>query len=246
MNVTGFVQPKELSDDDKARFEEILKRACVITTKWAEHFFGERAIRKFRLHYFSNTWKGKKEISDEDRAVIDSIPLLIDTDILPGFVRVASTMALNFSRKNLMIGAQFDDCFQDACMAISDAVWTYNGTSTLSTHIGTVILNRFTDRWRIDHKRCDNIVQSQIESEDNPIVAVDENLASPEQNEATDMMFQAARDDFDKALVQAYLDNVPGFRTVVAQQFKRTRAAGQQRWAAIVARIRVIYAREAA
>lgn len=248
MTPTSFIQPRDLSDNEMARCEEALQGAYVVIAKWSNHFFGDRAIKKFRLHYFSNTWQGKKEIPIEDQKLIESVRDILDTHVLPGFGKLMIEYAGKFANGNRLLGATFEDAFQDVCMAATDAAYGYSGESCLSTHITTAIKNRLNDRWKATRKRCDNTVQSQIEDEANPIVVVDERDAeqSPEDKESVEMMFRAANDDFDKALVQAYLDNVPGFQTAVAAEFKKTRAAGNQRWAKIVQRLRSMYELQAA
>jgi RNA polymerase sigma factor (sigma-70 family) len=221
-------------------------QANAVFKKWAVHFFGERSNRKFRIHYFSNTWTDKRQIPDADRALIDNVREIATSYVLPGYVLIATTevkRGMNLYNRH----AGQEDLFQLACEAILEACYGYNGSVKLSTYLTTAIKHRLADEFKSSKRRRDTVLRSEIEYEDGSVYneAIDE--TDPQVDRRKELALQAieavARDDFDKALVEAYLKNVQGFQSAVAADFHVTRAAAQQRWANMQKRLRLSFAR---
>jgi RNA polymerase sigma factor (sigma-70 family) len=135
-NICGVV-PRILSEDEKEELAAIMKKAAGIIQIAAKRF--ELSIKSFRIKFF----KGELEITDEERQAINTIKG-IEITALEGYCRLAYVIARKFYRKDLEAksGAILDDYLQEGMAAISDAIFSYDGSTKFSTYITWSIRNR--------------------------------------------------------------------------------------------------------
>ena len=118
-----FIKPVELSGSQKDELQRIMSKVNDLLRPVAE----KRGLKRLRDQVRANP-------SPEVKALMDSESL-----ILAGYIRIATKLVNAFQRSSSL---EEDDLWQEATIAIYDAMYSYNGQTEFSTYAYNCIKNR--------------------------------------------------------------------------------------------------------
>jgi len=131
------VTARILSEDEKEELALIMKRSAAIIKTAADRF--NLSMNSFRRKFC----KGDLQLTDEEKQAINDLKD-IEMAILEGYCRLAFVIARKSHRRDLNSkpSAILDDYLQEGMAAISDAIFSYNGTTKFSTYVTWAIRHR--------------------------------------------------------------------------------------------------------
>ena len=154
MNLTGCVNRRELSPIEIEEYRETARRINPIFRDFSMRMYGEIEMRKLHKELCFNMTKTPEEIQkanmtlfvvpDNIKAAMQDFADLYQI-LLEGHIAMAADLSRTFhlSRKNEMY--EYDDYLQEACLAMRDAAFCYNGSTVFSTYAYKPIQRRLID-----------------------------------------------------------------------------------------------------
>lgn len=142
MDKISFIQPIELTDEQKSTYAEIMANATKLLAPLAQELYGDRGLRKLR----NNFRTGNLNVDCVD--CMKSLTALIELEdtILSGYIWVALPLCRAFHAKyGDSFQMDFDDFVQEAAIAIVDAMLGYNGKNEFSTYVYCSVKNRLVN-----------------------------------------------------------------------------------------------------
>lgn len=144
---SGFISPVVLDPAEEARLVQEILAVRPVVQDLCYLFYGEQKVRMLRRD-FADGETIHEYLTEDEIAALSKLEG-ISAWLLPAF----TPMAIKFTRKYVKTAhhpvLDYDDYFQEACMAISDVPWYYNGSSALSTYIHHAISHRLQDAARL-------------------------------------------------------------------------------------------------
>lgn len=140
------ITPRELSEDEKTVYSDIMAAASPTICEAASRF--DLSVRDFRREFF----KGKLDTTAEETEAIRSVKG-IENGVLEGYCRLVPKLARKFFvvESKIKRAVVFDDYLQEGVCAISDAMFQYQVGQKFSTYAICAIKNRLVDYIRKDN-----------------------------------------------------------------------------------------------
>jgi len=146
----GSIRPESLNDETLSVYCELMIEVRAVIQRLCQRIYGEDCFRQFRIDYFCGRLH-ECGISREDHASLEMLQS-IQVPILQHMLGMIKQHAYHFWQKNRhrMPGIEVTDFEQEACMAVVECIYNYNGTSKFSTYCFTAIKKRLLDLIRVD------------------------------------------------------------------------------------------------
>lgn len=135
----GFIKPRLLDDQEQTHCMEVAKSANSILRRMSEDVYGGVDLRKLRRDIIDKNILLKPS-GQEAFTALDSITM----PLLEGHICCAAKLARTFFRSKTT-KASYSDFFQEANIALLDAIYFYDGSTKFITLATTAIRNRLLD-----------------------------------------------------------------------------------------------------
>lgn len=140
MKELAIYEPVELTEIEKTDIEKRLSEAYKILEKTSLDLYNFANIKKLRNEYKNGTI----QLSGDVKSAIDDV-ISLEKRVISGYIRMSVKLCRK-SRKRYGITA--GDYFQEAAMAIYDAMYLYNGKTRFSTYAFWCFKNRIIDFYK--------------------------------------------------------------------------------------------------
>lgn len=156
MNTFEYYAPIKLSKEEKAEIENKMKESFFCFESVAKERYGFPNVKKLRNDY-------KKGLIDLDGKAKDLMDWMIANEqrIISGYIKMVKKMGLTPSYRSKRRGVSYSDYLQEACCAIYDAMYLYNGKSKFSTYCFWLIRNNLINYNRSQERQ--DIVEYHID-----------------------------------------------------------------------------------
>jgi DNA-directed RNA polymerase specialized sigma24 family protein len=212
----GFIVPCRLTPADEKSIRLDASQHRPVITKWAYRIYNADCFRELRRDYLRGRFK-KHVIPAEDLAVFSATERRAQR-VLQSMVEQIKKFSGSFSSTATQLDLGDDDYFQEGCISALEGGWNYDGSTSPITSIFTIVRNHLTDLNRRKHAPVIH------ENSDEPILAMisrqkPDEITEPQAQALWEAFETAALTPFERAVFQAYLNDVPGFKNEVAKQF---------------------------
>jgi len=147
----GSIKRETLSGEDLEMYETLIANTRPLIAEICQRIYGSNSPRQFRADYFT----GKLQKSGITRSQRADIEILQSTEVplLQHNVGMIWKIAHSYYIKSRtrLPGVMFDDFFQEACMCLSDCVYSYDGNTKFVTYLAQAVNNRLKDFIRIEN-----------------------------------------------------------------------------------------------
>jgi len=143
----GFIEPRELSKNEKLSIRSLLIDANNKAKECSERIYGTSNVSRFHREFTAGDLSDK--LLENERKLFESA---VDQsyNLLQGYCRAASKFAKSFANSKPTCGLTYEDFYQTGCVAICECVLGFNDTATLTTFILNSIKNKMIDMIRGD------------------------------------------------------------------------------------------------
>lgn len=156
MNTFEYYSPIKLSKEEKTEIENKMKEAFFCFESVVKERYGFPNVKKLRNDYK----KGLIDLCGEAKEFMEWM-IANEQRIIAGYIKMVKKMGLTPSYRSKRRGVSYSDYLQEACCAIYDAMYLYNGKSRFSTYCFWAIKNNIINYNR-SQKRQD-VVEHHID-----------------------------------------------------------------------------------
>lgn len=136
---TGFIVSQPMDEKEESRIKAIISEVRPVVYNLAQEIYGTSKIKRFRLDFYAGILN--EQVTPYDRTIINRLRE-VENRLLSAFASLAVKQAKKFAGSRTHPALDYDDYFDEACMAITDIAWSYDGSTKMITYVQTAVFHR--------------------------------------------------------------------------------------------------------